>query len=58
MKEWLDNGCLLGWLINLDENKFYIYRNAKPLESLIRLNHILFGEDVLPDFSLDLKEIE
>ncbi len=58
MVEWLDNGCLLAWLIDLDEKKIYIYRNNKPLEVLVGLDHILSGEDVLPEFTLDLKEIE
>ncbi|HMV45459.1 MAG TPA: Uma2 family endonuclease [Leptospiraceae bacterium] len=58
MEEWMDNGCLLSWLIDLDEKKIYIYRKNKPVETLLGLDHILSGEDVLPEFTLDLKEIE
>jgi Uma2 family endonuclease len=58
MEEWMDNGCLLAWLIDLDDKIIYIYRKDKPMETKIGLDHILFGEEVLPDFQLNLNEIE
>jgi Uma2 family endonuclease len=58
MDEWLHNGCQLAWLIDIDENKVYIYRQNKEVEILEDLNRILSGEEILPEFTLDLKEIE
>ncbi len=53
MDDWMANGCLLAWLIDLPNQKTYIYRhNQEPQEisGLVQLS----GEDVLPGFSLDL----
>lgn len=58
MEEWIENGCELAWLIDTDEKKVYIYRKDKPVEVLADLDRILSGEEVLPEFNLDLKEIE
>ncbi|MCB1178921.1 MAG: Uma2 family endonuclease, partial [Leptospiraceae bacterium] len=58
MEEWIDNGCLLGWLIDIDERNVYIYRQGKKVEKIIGLNHVLSGENILPGFNLDLKDIE
>jgi Uma2 family endonuclease len=58
MDEWMENGCLLAWLIDIDSKTIYIYRKNREREVLKGLSHILSGEDVLPEFTLDLKEIE
>lgn len=53
MDDWMANGCLLAWLIDLPNQKTYIYRpNQEPQEisGLVQLS----GEDVLPGFLLDL----
>lgn len=56
MQEWIDNGARLGWLINSRRKQVEIYRPGQEpqvLDSPLTLS----GEDVLPDFMLDLKEI-
>ncbi len=58
MEEWMDNGCELAWLIDMDTKKVYIYRKNKPPEILDGLNVILSGENVLPGFELNLGELE
>ncbi|MGK7884897.1 MAG: Uma2 family endonuclease [Crocosphaera sp.] len=57
MKEYLENGTKLGWLINPKTKQVEIYRQGKDTEILD--NPItLSGEDILPDFVLDLELIE
>ena len=56
MREYIDNGSLLGWLINPQDNQVEIYRKGQAVELLENPNQ-LSGEDVLPGFSLDLKRV-
>jgi Uma2 family endonuclease len=56
MREYIDNGSLLGWLINPQDNQVEIYRKGQAVEILENPNQ-LSGEDVLPGFSLDLKRV-
>ena len=56
MQEYLDNGSLLGWLINPQDNQVEIYRKGQSVEILENPTQ-LSGEDVLPGFLLDLKRV-
>lgn len=56
MQEYLDNGAVLGWLIDPKTRRVEIYRrdhNKEILESPATLS----GEDVLPGFRLNLQPI-
>ena len=55
MREYLENGASLGWLINPQDQQVEIYRPGQQIEILDRSN-ILSGETVLPGFTLDLRE--
>jgi Uma2 family endonuclease len=57
MDEWLENGCRLGWLIDTEAKKIYIYRPGMQL-TIVRFNDKVTGEDILPGFELDLSFIE
>jgi Uma2 family endonuclease len=53
MREYLDAGVRLGWLINPQQQQVEIYR----LEQVVEVRNLpteLLGEDVLPGFSLRL----
>ncbi|RCJ42750.1 hypothetical protein A6770_07690 [Nostoc minutum NIES-26] len=56
MREYIDNGASLGWLIDRKNKQVEIYR---PNQNVEALNHpaSLLGEDVLPGFVLDLTEM-
>ncbi len=54
--EYIDNGVKLGWLINPDQKEVEIYRQGKEKE-VLNNPQILSGEEILPEFSLDLTEI-
>jgi Uma2 family endonuclease len=54
MREYMENGVKLGWLINRKLRQVEIYRLGQPVEILENPNQIS-GEDVLPGFILDLQ---
>ena len=56
MQEYRDNGVRLGWLINPKDQQVEIYRQGQEVEVLQSPTR-LSGENVLPGFVLDLKEI-
>jgi Uma2 family endonuclease len=56
MEEYLDNGVKLGWLINRKTQTVEIYRLGQDKEILIHPNSLL-GENILPNFSLNLETI-
>lgn len=53
MQQYIDNGALLGWLIDGKQKQVYIYRCQVPMECLENPNTVS-GEPVLPGFFLDL----
>jgi Uma2 family endonuclease len=53
MEEYMDNGVKLGWLINPEKKQVEIYRQGQKKEVLDNPKTI-FGEEILPEFSLDL----
>jgi Uma2 family endonuclease len=56
MQEYIDNGVLLGWLIDAKSQKVEIYRPGKVVEILDAPMNIS-GEDVLLGFELNLQKI-
>lgn len=56
MEEYIENGVKLAWLIDRKQQKVYIYRPSQPVEELDH-PQTLNGEDILPGFILDLREI-
>jgi Uma2 family endonuclease len=56
MREYMENGAILGWLIDRKNQKVEIYRQNREGEILDKPTN-LFGENVLPGFVLDLTEV-
>ncbi len=56
MEEYIENGASLGWLINPREKEVYIYRANGEIE-ILQNPQAVSGENVLPNFELDLTEI-
>ncbi len=56
MREYIDNGTRLGWLLNRKDRQVEIYRQGKEVEVLDNPK-TLSGEDILPGFVLDLELI-
>ncbi|WAS06174.1 Uma2 family endonuclease [Gloeomargaritales cyanobacterium VI4D9] len=56
MREYVENGCRLGWLVNPETRSVTIYRpNFAP--EIVTFDVVLSGEEVLLGFSLDLRHI-
>lgn len=56
MQEYLDNGAKLGWLIDPERRRVYVYRPDAPTQKLDAPEK-LSADPVLPGFTLDLREI-
>ncbi len=56
-EQWLGNGCQLAWLIDPKEEKTYVYRAGHEVEELDGFDRELSGEEMLPGFVLNLREL-
>ncbi len=56
MREYMENGVSLGWLIDPINKRVYVYRQNKETEILENPTQVS-GELLLKDFTLNLKEI-
>lgn len=56
MREYIDNGARLGWLIDPLDKRVYIYRPGQPVETLDNPT-ALSGDPVLPGFVLPVREL-
>ncbi|MBD2596590.1 Uma2 family endonuclease [Nostoc spongiaeforme FACHB-130] len=56
MREYIDNGAKLGWLIDPQQRRVEIYRPSLAVEVLDNPAELL-GEEVLPGFVLNLRRV-
>ena len=56
MAEYIDNGVRLGWLIDPQQRRVYIYRPGQPV-AMLQNPETVSGEAVLPGFTLNLRDI-
>ena len=56
MREYMNNGARLAWLINPQARQVEIYRQGQRVE-VLQAPVALSGEDVLPGFVLSLQRI-
>jgi Uma2 family endonuclease len=56
LEEYITNGSQLGWLLDPEERKFYIYRPGSDVVCLENPESVS-GDPVLPGFVLDLATI-
>lgn len=56
MREWIDNGAALGWLIDADRRTIYVYRPGREPEELVDVHHI-DGEGPVEGFRLELSRV-
>lgn len=56
MREWMENGASLGWLIDADKRRVYVYRPGQDTEELVGVDHI-DGEGPVEGFRLELADI-
>ncbi len=56
MKEYIENGVKLGWLIDPNEKKVHVYRENGEIEILENPNSVS-GENILKGFAWDVSQI-
>lgn len=56
MQEYIDNGALLGWLLDPQDRRVYVYRPHRPIEILDGPAE-LRGDPILPGFVLAVREV-
>ena len=56
MREYIDNGAKLGWLIDPKNRRVEIYRPGREVE-LLENPQKLSGEEILPEFVLNLRRV-
>ncbi|HSO76165.1 MAG TPA: Uma2 family endonuclease [Blastocatellia bacterium] len=56
MAEYIANGARLGWLIDPEERRLFVYRPGTAVEELKNITQVS-GNPELPGFTLDLHEI-
>ncbi|GAB3916493.1 Uma2 family endonuclease [Larkinella terrae] len=54
MREYIDNGCRLAWLIDPKTETVRIYRTDGSVQVVQGFNNVLSGEDTLPGFTFKL----
>ena len=54
MRLYIQNGALLGWLIDARNRRVYSYRAGRPEPELLENPATLSGEDLLPGFTFDV----
>ncbi len=57
MKTWIANGVLLGWLIDIKEDKVYIF-HANDSEDILTNQNKISGEGLIEGFTLDLTRLK
>jgi Uma2 family endonuclease len=55
MHEWIENGCRLAWLVDPLSETVYVYRADGSTSEVHGFDNAVSGEDVLPDFVLELR---
>ena len=58
MREYIDNGCRLGWMIDPKTEEVRIYRADGSVSVMHGFDNSLSGEDVLPEFSFALSLLQ
>ena len=56
MAEYIENGVRLGWLIDPQQRRVYVYRPGQAVDVLENPAEVS-GEDVLPGFQLNVQQI-
>ena len=56
MREYVENGAQLGWLIDPEDHKVHVYRPKDQVETADRPGKVS-GDTILPGFVLDLEPI-
>ena len=54
---WIANGVQLGWLVDVENERLWIYRQNGSVDLIEDFNQTITGEDVVPGFEFDLQNL-
>jgi len=54
---WMANGVRLGWLVDVPNQKLWIYRSEENIDIIEDFNRTIDGEDILPGFEFNLRNL-
>jgi len=57
MEKWIENGCQLGWLIDPQAEKVYVYKPNIAVSTISGFDNEIEGDDLLPGFKLSLARL-
>lgn len=55
--QWIANGVLLAWLVDVENEKLWIYRQNGSVDLIEGFDKTINGEDILPGFEFDLRNL-
>lgn len=56
IREYMDNGAQLGWIIDPEERRVHVYRPQAPVR-VMEAPEVVSGDPVLVGFALDMREV-
>ncbi|MFT7120403.1 MAG: Uma2 family endonuclease [Neolewinella sp.] len=54
---WIANGVALGWLVDVNNERLWIYRQNGSVDLIESFERTLDGEDIVPGFEFDLRNL-
>ena len=54
---WIANGVSLGWLVDVKAEKLWVYRQNGSVDLIEDFDRTITGEDVVPGFEFDLRNL-
>ena len=57
MEEWIEGGCKLVWLLDIENLQFFIYKPESEVQVLQGRTVLITAEDVLPELTLSIEEL-
>lgn len=55
---WIANGVRLAWLVDVQAEKLWIYRQNGSVDLIENFDQTISGEDVVPGFEFDLRNLQ
>jgi len=54
---WINNGVQLAWLVDVEHEKLWVYRENGSVDLIEGFDQVITGEDVVPGFEFDLRNL-
>jgi len=54
---WINNGVQLAWLVDVEHEKLWVYRENGSVDLIEGFDQVITGEDIVPGFEFDLRNL-